>query len=291
MPAADGIPKLVRLLQGRRVAALTGAGISTESGIPDYRGPETLRRARRPIRFQEYAASAEGRARYWARAMIGWRRFCAARPNAAHTALASLERAGIVGGVLTQNVDRLHRAAGSERVVELHGALADVRCLACGRIDSRERVQERLEALNPSLIAANAELAPDGDSELAPELVAGFHVVGCAGCDGVIKPDVVFFGESVPAKRVNDAYAIVDECDALVVLGSSLTVYSGYRFVKRAHAAGKPIAIVNLGETRADPLATLRIDSKLGDVLPPLAEALAHPASVARAKAGASRAD
>jgi NAD-dependent SIR2 family protein deacetylase len=273
------IHDLAVLLRGKHVAALTGAGISTESGIPDYRGPETRRRARRPIRFQEYAASAEGRARYWARAMIGWRRFSGAEPNVAHRTLAALEQAGIVHGVLTQNVDRLHRAAGSERVVELHGALADVRCLTCSRIVTRSSVQEKLETLNPGLVNASAELAPDGDAELATEWLSGFRVVSCEACDGVLKPDVVFFGEGVPEKRVNDAYTIVDESDVLLVLGSSLAVYSGYRFVKRAHAQGKPIAVVNLGETRADPLAQLRLDAKLGEVLPALAAELQKPAA------------
>src|SRR5262245_3611949 len=170
MPLDGALDRLSELLRGKKVAALTGAGISTESGIPDYRGPETRRRARNPIRFQEYAASHAGRARYWARSMIGWPRMATALPNAGHRALAALERAGVVTGVVTQNVDRLHRAAGSERVVELHGALAEVKCLGCGEKVARAQLQERLEASNPALISARAELAPDGDAELDPEL-------------------------------------------------------------------------------------------------------------------------
>lgn len=268
------VVQLATLLRGKKVVALTGAGISTESGIPDYRGPETRRRARNPIRFREYAASPAGRARYWARSMIGWPRLAEARPNAGHRALAALEHGGVVAGVVTQNVDRLHSAAGSRRVVELHGALSEVKCLACGARESRARLQSRLEALNPSLAKAPAELAPDGDAELAPELLAGFVVPACEACGGILKPNVVFFGEGVPRDIVDDAYSMVDAADALLVLGSSLAVYSGFRFVKRAHANGRPICLVNLGETRADALASVRVEERLGELLPALASAL-----------------
>jgi NAD-dependent SIR2 family protein deacetylase len=271
MNPAAALDDLEALLRGKRLAVLTGAGISTESGIPDYRGPETRRRARQPIRFKEYAASAEGRARYWARSMLGWPRFSSARPNAGHHALAALEQAGRLTGVVTQNVDRLHRAAGSCRVVELHGALAEVHCLRCDQSEPRAELQQRLETLNPRLIGAQAEQAPDGDSELSADWLSDFRVANCLACDGVLKPNVVFFGESVPQHTVSEAFSIVDAADALLVVGSSLTVYSGYRFVQRAHARGQAIALINMGETRADPIADVRVERKIGEVLPALA--------------------
>ena len=269
-----GFPELTQLLAGKRIVVLTGAGISTESGIPDYRGPETARRARKPIRFQEYAASAEGRARYWARSMLGWPRFCAAQPNTAHRALVALEQHGLVSGVITQNVDRLHHAAGSSNVIELHGALAEVRCLHCDEREPRSQLQSRLLELNPQLANAQAELAPDGDADLAARWLADFRVASCLACDGVLKPNVVFFGESVPRDTVAAAYAWVDAADALLVVGSSLAVFSGYRFVKRAHEQAKPVAIMTLGETRGDALANVRVQLRIGEALPALANAL-----------------
>ncbi|MEY4580377.1 MAG: hypothetical protein RL701_5080, partial [Pseudomonadota bacterium] len=239
-----------------------------ESGIPDYRGPETRRRARQPIRFQEYAASAEGRARYWARSMLGWPRFSRAQPNPAHRALVTLERAGLVTGIITQNVDRLHHAAGSGRIIELHGTLAEVRCLRCDEREARADLQQRLEALNPHLVDVQAALAPDGDTDLGSAYLTGFRVANCLSCDGVLKPNVVFFGENVPRPLVAEGLALVDDADVLLVLGSSLAVYSGYRFVKRAHERGKPIAIVTIGETRGDGIADLRVEGRLGAVLP-----------------------
>jgi NAD-dependent SIR2 family protein deacetylase len=268
------IDELVRLLVGRRIAVLTGAGISTESGIPDYRGPATRARARNPIRFAEYAGSEAGRQRYWARAMIGWPRFVAAQPNEAHRAVAAMQERGHVSGLITQNVDRLHQAAGSRDVIELHGALHDVKCLSCGAIEARDVVQRRLLALNPGFAAGDVEYAPDGDAELPREWTAGFRVASCERCGGMLKPDVVFFGESVPAPTVERAYALVDASEALLVVGSSLAVFSGYRFVRRAHERGLPVAIVNLGETRGDPYATLRVDARAGEAIPALAEAL-----------------
>lgn len=267
------VDALAALLRDRRVAVLTGAGCSTESGIPDYRGPETRRRARNPIRFQEFVKDDAGRRRYWARAFVGWERFRDKAPNAAHVALAQMERDGRLAGLVTQNVDRLHHAAGSRDVVELHGALADVRCLACGALEPRDALQARLAALNPGWREIHAETAPDGDAELPPELVHRFECASCTACGGALKPDVVFFGESVPRERVERAYAMVDAADALLVVGSSLAVFSGYRFVKRAHARGVPIAIVNLGPSRGDPLATMVVDAPAGEVLPRLAEA------------------
>lgn len=281
---SESVNALIDLLGGGRIAVLTGAGCSTESGIPDYRGPETRRRARNPIRFSEFVKSPEGRQRYWARAFVGWERFRGKAPNPAHHALASMERDGRLAGLITQNVDRLHHAAGSSDVVELHGALADVRCLECGLIEPRDDLQARLDAMNPGWRAHRAEMAPDGDAELPLELVARFTVAGCGACGGALKPDVVFFGEGVPRERVERAYGIVDAADALLVVGSSLAVFSGYRFVKRAHANGQPIAIVNLGESRGDSVATVRVSARAGDVLPRLAEALraAAPRGTAR---------
>ncbi|MGF1466394.1 MAG: NAD-dependent protein deacetylase [Sandaracinaceae bacterium] len=275
-PLAPDLGHLVRLLNGRRLSVLTGAGCSTESGIPDYRGPETRRRARNPIQYRAFVKSRDARRRYWARAVLGWDKFKAARPNPAHHALASLERKGLLTGLITQNVDRLHQAAGSRNIVELHGALADVRCIACRAVEPRAAVQARMAELNPGWTQQQAEMAPDGDAELDGERIARFVLATCLMCDGDLKPDVVFFGESVPRLRVETAYHHVESSDALLVAGSSLAVFSGYRFVRRAEAAGLPVAIVNLGPTRGDPHATLRVDGRLGDVLPRLAAAL-HP--------------
>lgn len=268
----ESVQPLIDLLAGRRVVALTGAGLSTESGIPDYRGPETARRARNPIRFADFVANEAGRQRYWARSFIGWPRMAAARPNAGHRALAALESAGVVRGLITQNVDRLHDGAGSKERVELHGALAEVVCLGCGDISPRSDLQARLAGLNPGFVGADAETAPDGDVEL--EHTAEFRVAGCQACGGHLKPHVVFFGEGVPRHRVERSYAWVDAADVLLVAGTSLTVFSGFRFVKRAAAAGVQIAIVNLGETRGDSLAQVTVAAPTGEVLPALADAL-----------------
>ncbi len=276
------VERLSRLLVGRRVVALAGAGMSTESGIPDYRGPETARRARNPMQARQFVADPAARARYWARSMSGWPRIAAARPNAAHQALAALERAGHLAGTITQNVDSLHQAAGSERIVELHGALARVRCLGCGAIEPRASLQERLIAENPgyALPSPKTALAPDGDADLEHDAFADFHVPVCLGCGGVLKPDVVFFGENVPARVTEAAWALFDEGEVLLVVGSSLTVFSGYRFVRRASERGVPVAIVNLGPTRGDEHAALCVDARLGDLLPQLVAALGVAPSV-----------
>lgn len=266
---------LLELLAGRRIAVLTGAGCSTESGIPDYRGPGTRERARNPIQHRAFLADASVRARYWARSAIGWPRFTSARPNGAHHALAALERSGHVVGLVTQNVDRLHHRAGSRGVVELHGALAEVRCLDCGAREPRDELQRRILELNPVIAERFAELAPDGDAELAPDAVQDFRVPACVSCGGVLKPDVVFFGDNVPRPRVDEAYAALDRGEVLLVVGSSLTVFSGYRFVLRAAERGVPVAIVNLGETRGDPHAKLRVDARASDVMLALARHLA----------------
>jgi NAD+-dependent protein deacetylase sirtuin 4 len=270
-----GLDEIAALLRGRRAAALTGAGISTESGIPDYRGPLTRARARNPIQHGQFVRDAAARRRYWARSVIGWPRVAAAGPNAAHAALAAMERAGAVTGVVTQNVDRLHARAGSLRVVELHGRLSDVACLDCGEREARADLQERLLALNPDFASRSADMAPDGDADLPAALVDAFLVAGCCACGGVLKPDVVFFGGSVPRDVVDAAYALVDAAEALLVVGSSLEVYSGFRFVRRAAERGIPVAIVNLGPTRGDPLAAARWDERAGAALPALAAAIA----------------
>ena len=268
---------LVELLRGRRIVALTGAGCSTESGIPDYRGIDTPPRARPPMQHREFVDRADNRQRYWARSLLGWPKLAAARPNAAHVALAELERAGVIAGVITQNVDGLHGAAGSRDVVELHGALARVRCLACGAITSRDELQDRLLAANPSwrARARPATIAPDGDVDLPDELVAGFSIVACRMCDGVLMPDVVFFGGSVPRTTLDAAWALFDRAELLLVIGSSLTVFSGYRFVRRAAERDVPIAIVNRGPTRGDAHARIRLDARVGEALPRLVHALA----------------
>jgi NAD-dependent SIR2 family protein deacetylase len=283
---AGGLAEAVELLRGRRVTALTGAGISTESGIPDYRGPGTRARARLvpdgapsvrrgPIQHGQFVRDAAARRRYWARSVIGWPRVAAAEPNPAHAALAALERRGILAGVVTQNVDRLHARAGSQRVIELHGALGGVACLDCGGREARADLQSRLLAMNPGFASRGAELAPDGDAELPAALVDAFVVADCTDCGGVLKPEVVFFGGSVARDVVDAACALVDEAEALLVVGSSLEVYSGYRFVRRAAERAMPVAIVNLGPTRGDALAALRWDERAGAALPALAAALA----------------
>ncbi|MEJ2215474.1 MAG: NAD-dependent protein deacetylase [Gemmatimonadota bacterium] len=279
---STSLPALVDLLRRRRVVVLAGAGCSTESGIPDYRGPNGSLRKRTPIQYGAFVRLPEARLRYWARSAIGWQRFSTARPNRAHEALARLEDGGVVRGVITQNVDGLHQAAGSRRVVELHGSLAFVRCLQCGRRGSRAGLQERLLALNGDwfdrLTRQSAEqavrAAPDGDAELPGDALEGFRVPVCDACGGLLKPDVVFFGENVPAPTVDAAWRLFDEADVLLVVGSSLTVYSGRRFIYRAEKRGVPIGIVNVGPTRADALATAKVEARAGVVLPQLAERL-----------------
>jgi NAD+-dependent protein deacetylase sirtuin 4 len=275
-PVQQAAGELAELLARRRFAVLSGAGCSTESGIPDYRGDGTRRRAQRPMQHASFVNDVEARRRYWARSLLGWPRFSAARPNAAHHALARLEQAGFLSGLITQNVDRLHHRAGSRHVIELHGALADVRCLSCDRLESREQLQHRLLELNPGFDERHAELAPDGDAELPGDVVRDFRIAACLGCEGALKPDVVFFGGSVPKPRVDAAWACMDGAEALLVVGSSLAVYSGYRFVRGAAQRGLPIAIVNLGVSRGDELAALRVERRAGELLPELATLLAQ---------------
>ncbi|MDC0714336.1 NAD-dependent protein deacetylase [Stigmatella sp. ncwal1] len=270
------VEALARLMRGRRAVVLTGAGCSTESGIPDYRGPGTRARARNPIQHMEFLNRAEVRARYWARSLLGWPRFSSAQPNAAHHALAALERAGHVQGLITQNVDRLHHAAGSTRVIELHGALAEVRCLTCHTREARASLQERLLALNPGFLEYVVEFRPDGDADLSTEALHSFQTADCLHCDGPLKPDVVFFGDNVPRPTVEAAFALLDEADVLLVVGSSLAIFSGYRFVTRAAERHMPIALINIGECRGASLANVVLEARAGEVLPQLAERLAQ---------------
>ncbi len=268
------LEQLRSLMDGRRTVVLTGAGCSTESGIPDYRGSDSGGDVRRPMTYRTFLGSAGARARYWARSTVGWSRIASARPNPSHVALTELERSGHVRGIITQNVDRLHTRAGSESVVELHGALERVRCMGCERRSSRAAMQRRLTALNPQLEGAEAVDAPDGDADLAERHLRGFRVPECRWCGGILKPDVVFFGESVPRKTVEAAWALFAQAELLLVVGSSLTVFSGYRFALRASQEGTPLAIVNLGPTRADEMATVAISEASGRVLPRLASRL-----------------
>ncbi len=261
-----------RALPRRGLVALCGAGMSTDSGIPDYRGEKTRRLARQPMRGETFLRDPEARRRYWARAIVGWPRMRDAQPNAAHRALARLEDEGALLGTITQNVDGLHHRAGAREIVELHGALREVACLHCGQRRDRSALQAELDALNPELERGARQgawpLNPDGDAELPEALVAATRVVDCAACGGPLKPCVVYFGESVPAARVARAYAMLDRAEALLVLGSSLAVFSGYRFVRRARERDLPVVIVNRGPTRGDPLASVKVDAGLGDFLP-----------------------
>lgn len=260
-----------RLLAGRRLVVLTGAGLSTDSGIPDYRGPDSPPRS--PMTYDQFVSGPVAQQRYWARSHLGWQRMGTALPNAGHRGVAALETAGRVTTLITQNVDGLHQRAGSRSVVDLHGRIDDVVCLHCRRITSRQVLHERFTEANPGFGADTPmRIAPDGDVEF--EDTSGFRVVPCTTCGGVLKPDVVFFGETVPAERVARCYAAVDAADALLAAGTSLTVMSGLRFVRHAAKRGIPIVLVNRGVTRGDPLAALRIHDGCSAVLPELADRL-----------------
>ncbi|MFD5422527.1 NAD-dependent protein deacetylase [Streptomyces sp. NPDC127069] len=282
-PAADLPPGTTDLqpvtdaLRAGGVLVLSGAGISTESGIPDYRGEGGSLSRHTPMTYQEFTASAGARQRYWARGHLGWRTFGRARPNAGHRAVAAFGRHGLLSGVITQNVDGLHQAAGSEGVVELHGSLERVVCLSCGALSPRRELAHRLEEANAGFEPVAAGINPDGDADLTQEQVADFRVVPCAVCGGVLKPDVVFFGESVPPRRVEHCRELVREAAALLVLGSSLTVMSGLRFVRQAAEAGKPVLIVNRDRTRGDLQAVTRVALPLGTALTTVAARLGVP--------------
>ena len=253
---------------------LTGAGCSTDSGIPDYRDANGDWKRRQPVRYQEFVGSERTRQRYWARSLLGWPAFARARPNAAHAALARLEAAGFVHQTVTQNVDGLHQQAGSRRVIDLHGRLDAVTCLECRYRGSREAFQHALAANNPAFAKLAAMLGPDGDADLEDADFSGFRVPCCPSCGGMLKPAVVFFGEPVPKPRVERACQRLAEADALLVIGSSLTVFSGYRFCKLAIAQGQPIAALNLGRTRADDELTLKVALPCGAALSGLLERL-----------------
>jgi NAD-dependent SIR2 family protein deacetylase len=251
----------------RRLFVLTGAGCSTDSGIPDYRDADGGWKRTQPVTYQAFMGERATRQRYWARSLVGWRRFGRARPNGTHRALARLEQLDKSELLLTQNVDRLHQAAGSAKVIDLHGRLDLVRCMGCERRSERAALQEELVRRNPEWAALDAADAPDGDADLDGLDFSGFVVPPCPHCGGVLKPDVVFFGENVPRERVAAAGAALDQADAVLVVGSSLMVYSGFRFVQAAARAGKPAAAVNLGRTRADPLLTLKVERSCAEAL------------------------
>jgi NAD-dependent SIR2 family protein deacetylase len=269
------VARLTELVAGGAVVVLSGAGISTESGIPDYRGPSgaSLRR-HAPMTFQAFRDDPVARRRYWARSHVGWALMRTAVPNAGHRAVAALEAQGLLIGTITQNVDGLHQAAGSRDVVDLHGRLDRVVCLACGATSARSDLRERLDGANRAWRATLTAVNPDGDVDLPDEQLDGFVVVDCLACGGLLKPDVVYFGENVPAAQVEASYAMVDRARLLLVLGSSLTVFSGRRFVLRAASAGTPVAIVNDGETRGDEHATLKLAAPLGETLSALVDGL-----------------
>ena len=250
-----------------RLFVLTGAGCSTDSGIPDYRDAAGEWKRRPPIMLQEFVANERARKRYWARSLAGFRRMRRARPNDAHYSLATLEHRGRITQLVTQNVDRLHQAAGSQNVIDLHGRVDTVRCMGCKQRSAREQLQLELERRNPEFAALDAVEAPDGDADLEEVAFEKFEVPACDTCGGLLKPDVVFFGEGVPAQRAHQALAAIACSDAMLVVGSSLMVYSGYRFAKAMADAGKPIAAINLGLTRADDLLTLKITERCSDVL------------------------
>ncbi|MDB6090239.1 MAG: NAD-dependent deacetylase [Gammaproteobacteria bacterium] len=250
-----------------RLFILTGAGCSTDSGIPDYRDSDGGWKRAQPVQFRAFMDELSTRRRYWARSLVGWKRFRRAGPNVAHLALARLEQQGRVGLLVTQNVDGLHQAAGSRGVVDLHGRLDTVLCMDCGQRLAREELQRELLLRNPAWATIDAREAPDGDADLDGLDFSSFDFPGCASCGGILKPDVVFFGESVPRERVEAAMLALQRADAMLVVGSSLMVYSGYRFAQAAAQAGKPIATVNLGRTRADELLALKVAQPCAEAL------------------------
>ena len=285
MPVPTPVVSLAGFIADHRPVVLTGAGMSTESGIPDYRGPDGRRRVQ-PMQHGEFVGSSEARQRYWARGFVGWTRFSAAGPNAGHRALGRLQRAGRIGALVTQNVDGLHQAGGAPDVIELHGSLSEVVCLTCGDLSDRELLQARMHDENPEFAAratgsssdgsqVSSQIRPDGDIVLDEESVRGFVVPHCRVCGAdTLKPDVVFFGGSVPRERVARVTELVASSEGLLVLGSSLAVMSGYRFVRQAARAGIPVAILTHGPSRGDGEATLRLDAPLGPTLDAAVDAL-----------------
>lgn len=265
LPSDTHLSKFIA--QHPRLFVITGAGCSTDSGIPDYRDVNGGWKRPQPVTYQAFVADVATRQRYWARSLVGWRRFGSAQPNAAHHALVRLEQQGKLELLLTQNVDRLHQAAGSSNVIDLHGQLDRVRCLECEQRQARSDFQSSLLDANPGWGVLDGADAPDGDADLQDQDFSGFIIPPCPHCGGLLKPDVVFFGENVPRERVAKAILALEAADAVLVVGSSLMVFSGYRFVHAASRAGKPIAAVNIGHTRADPLLTLKIEQSCSDAL------------------------
>ncbi|MFJ4776642.1 NAD-dependent protein deacetylase [Streptomyces sp. NPDC088762] len=276
-PGTTDVGPVADALRAGGVLVVSGAGLSTESGIPDYRGEGGSLSRHTPMTYQDFIGGAQARRRYWARSHLGWRTFGRARPNAGHRAVAAFGRRGLLAGVITQNVDGLHQGAGSQDVVELHGSLDRVVCLSCGAFSPRRELARRLEEANPGFEPVAAAINPDGDADLTDDQVRGFRVVPCAGCGGILKPDVVFFGEAVPPGRVQHCRALVDGAASLLVLGSSLTVMSGLRFVRQAAESGKPVLIVNRDATRGDQHAVTRVALPLGAALTSIAGRLGIP--------------
>jgi len=275
----ERIEALAQLLAQRRgVVVLSGAGCSTDSGIPDYRDSDGRWKPGPPVLHQDFIRYPHARQRYWARSMAGWPHFHAARPNAAHRALAALQQRGYLGHIITQNVDGLHQRAGSDKVTDLHGSLDRVSCLDCGAITPRATVQQIMQRDNPERLGVPAALRPDGDAHLEPEQIERFRVPQCPVCAGTLKPDVVFFGDSVPRPRVEQCAAAVQSAAALLCVGTSLMVFSGYRFCRQAAAQGIPVIAINLGRTRADELLSLKIDAACAPVLEALLQQLPWPA-------------
>jgi NAD-dependent SIR2 family protein deacetylase len=270
---APGVDELSQRLAAGRVLVLTGAGVSTDSGIPAYRDERGAWKGREPIQYRDFVASEMVRRRYWARSMLGFPLLAGATPNAAHHALFTLEARGALSLLVTQNVDGLHRTAGSANVVDLHGRIDQVRCLGCGALTPRAVLQTELAQRNPDFMTARAVVKPDGDAELDDVDYRDFQIPACTLCDGMLKPDVVFFGENVPAERVTRAMAALEQAKLLLIAGTSLMVFSGFRFARAAARFGVPIAIVNQGVTRADELSALKISGNVGEVLSQAARA------------------
>ena len=270
------IDKLVEFMRRHaNITVLSGAGCSTGSGIPDYRDQYGNWKNAQPVQYRDFVGSSDVRKRYWARSFAGWLRITSARPNSAHRALANLERSGHVHSLITQNVDNLHRMAGSQQVIDLHGVLHKTRCLSCKTKGARSDWQTSLEKCNPDWRAEVAAYTADGDAEILQSGYKRFNVPDCPLCGGIVKPDVVFFGEPVPMERVHDATARLEQSNALLVVGSSLMVFSGYRFARLAHDAGIPVAIINRGRTRADDIAVQKISHDCAEIMPRLVDRLA----------------
>jgi len=263
----SAVAELRQRLSGGSVFVLSGAGVSTDSGIPDYRDEHGAWKGRQPIQYRDFVASDAVRRRYWARSMLGFPLMQSARPNLAHRALSALEARGLLSLLVTQNVDGLHGRAGSQSVIDLHGRLDQVRCLGCGALTARAALQSELVARNPDFVEANAVVKPDGDAELSDVDYQRFEIAPCAECGGILKPDVVFFGENVPVDRVTRAMRALEQAKLLLIAGTSLMVFSGFRFARAAMRFGVPIAIVNRGITRADELCVLNIQGNVGAIL------------------------